>query len=283
MSIEIHPLPAFEDNYIWTLRSGDTVAVVDPGEAAPVRRYLEQTGTKLCAILVTHRHGDHTEGIAALAADCTVPVFGPSLETIAGVTRRLADGERIELPELGIDFEVIAVPGHTRGHVAYYAPAGPLQGGTRPPGGQRAGVASVGEPYGRRGLLFCGDVLFGAGCGRVFEGTMAEMQASLARLAALPGDTLVYCAHEYTQANLRFARAVEPDSAALLERSAAVAKLRSEGRPTVPSTLAEELATNPFLRWDAPAVIAAARGRRGSPPRDAVEVFAAIREWKNGF
>lgn len=255
MSVEIHPLPAFEDNYIWALRSGDAVAVVDPGEAAPVLRYLEQTGAKLCAILVTHRHGDHTEGIAALAADHAVPVFGPSLETIAGVTRRLADGERIDLPQLGIDFEVIAVPGHTRGHIAYY----------------------------RRGLLFCGDVLFGAGCGRVFEGTMAEMQASLARLAALPGDTLIYCAHEYTQANLRFARAVEPASAALLERSAAVAKLRAGGHPSVPSTLAEELATNPFLRWDAPAVIAAARDRLGAPPRDAVEVFAAIREWKNGF
>jgi len=255
MSIVIHPLPAFEDNYIWTIRSGDAVAVVDPGEAAPVRRYLEQTGAKLCAILITHRHGDHTDGIAALTAHTAVPVYGPSLEAIAGVTHPLGDGQRIVVPELGIDFEVIAVPGHTRGHVAYY----------------------------RRGLLFCGDVLFGAGCGRVFEGTMAEMQASLARLAALPGDTAVYCAHEYTQANLRFARAVEPDSAALLERSAAVAKLRSEGRPTVPSTLAEELATNPFLRWDAPAVIAAARGRRGSPPRDAVEVFAAIREWKNGF
>jgi hydroxyacylglutathione hydrolase len=132
-------------------------------------------------------------------------------------------------------------------------------------------------------MLFCGDVLFGGGCGRVFEGTMAEMQASLARLGALPGDTLVYCAHEYTQANLRFARAVEPDNAALMARSAEVAKLLSEGRFTVPSTLAEELATNPFLRWDAPAVIAAARERRGSAPRDAVEVFAAIREWKNGF
>jgi hydroxyacylglutathione hydrolase len=171
------------------------------------------------------------------------------------VTHPLGDGQRIELPELGIDFEVIAVPGHTRGHIAYY----------------------------RRGMLFCGDVLFGAGCGRVFEGTMAEMQASLARLAALPGDTAVYCAHEYTEANLRFARAVEPDNAALLDRSVVVTRLRSEKKFTVPSTLAAELATNPFLRWDAPAVIAAARDRRGSPPRDAVEVFAAIRAWKDRF
>jgi hydroxyacylglutathione hydrolase len=255
MRIEIHPLPAFEDNYIWAIRSGDAVAVVDPGEAAPVRRYLEQTGARLCAILVTHRHDDHTEGIPALTAHAAVPVYGPSLEAVAGVTHPLGDGQRIELPELGIDFEVIAVPGHTRGHIAYY----------------------------RRGMLFCGDVLFGAGCGRVFEGTMAEMQASLARLAALPGDTAVYCAHEYTEANLRFARAVEPDNAALLDRSVVVTRLRSEKKFTVPSTLAAELATNPFLRWDAPAVIAAARDRRGSPPRDAVEVFAAIRAWKDRF
>jgi hydroxyacylglutathione hydrolase len=255
MSIEIHPLRAFEDNYIWALRSGDAVAVVDPGEAAPVQRYLDETGARLCAILVTHRHGDHIEGITALTAAAPIPVFGPSLEAVAGVTHPLADGDRVTLPELGVEFTALAVPGHTRGHLAYY----------------------------RRGQLFCGDVLFGAGCGRVFEGTMAEMQGSLARLAALPADTLVYCAHEYTAANLRFARAVEPDNAALLQRSAAVAQLRAADRPTVPSTLAEELATNPFLRWDAPEVIAAARVRRGSPPRDAVEVFAAIREWKNGF
>jgi len=255
MSIEIHPLPAFEDNYIWVIRRGDAVAVVDPGDAGPVKHYLRQTGAKLRAILVTHRHDDHTDGIPALTMHAAVPVFGPSLEAVPGVTHPLGDGERIDLPVLGIGFTVIAVPGHTRGHIAYY----------------------------RRGMLFCGDVLFGAGCGRVFEGTMAQMQASLARLAALPADTKVYCAHEYTQANLRFARAVEPANAALLERSATVAKLRGEGRHTVPLMLSEELATNPFLRWDAPAVIAAARDRRGSMPRDSVEVFAAIREWKNGF
>ena len=283
MNVEIHPLPAFEDNYIWAIQSGDAVAVVDPGESAPVLRHLERTGARLCAILVTHRHGDHTEGIAALIAQAAVPVFGPPLDNIAAITHPVGDGQRIKLPELDLDFEVIAVPGHTRGHVAYYAPAGPSQGGMRPLGGQRAGLASVGESDGHRGLLFCGDVLFGGGCGRVFEGTMAEMQGSLARLAALPPDTGVYCAHEYTQANLRFARAVEPDNPALLERSAAVAKLRAEDRPTVPSTLSEELATNPFLRWDAPAVIAAAQARRGSRPHDAVEVFAAIREWKNAF
>ena len=255
MTIEIHPLPAFEDNYIWALQRGDAVAVVDPGEAAPVLRHLEASGARLCAILVTHRHGDHTGGIAELLARHRVPVFGPGREGIAEVDHPLRGGERIDVPELDIDFEVIAVPGHTLGHVVYY----------------------------RRGWLFCGDTLFGAGCGRVFEGTMAEMQASLARLAVLPPDTAVYCAHEYTQSNLRFARAVEPHNAAVSARSEAVARLRAERRPTVPSTLAEELASNPFLRWDAPAVIEAATARRGSKPRDAVEVFAAIREWKNGF
>ncbi|MBU0753262.1 MAG: hydroxyacylglutathione hydrolase [Gammaproteobacteria bacterium] len=260
MSIQIHPLPAFEDNYIWAIRSGDAVVVVDPGESAPVQRYLEASGARLCAILVTHRHGDHTEGIAALTAQTTVPVFGPALENIAGVSHPVTGGQRIEVPQLGMKFEVIALPGHTRGHVAYYACQGAAAG-----------------------LLFCGDVLFGGGCGRVFEGTMAQMQASLATLAALPAATAVHCAHEYTQANLRFARAVEPDNPALLARIDAVARLRAAGQPTVPSTLAEELATNPFLRWDAPAVIAAATARRGAAPHDAIEVFTAIRQWKDGF
>lgn len=263
MSIHIHPLPAFEDNYIWAIRSGDNVAVVDPGESAPVLRYLEASGARLCAILVTHRHGDHTEGIAALtahAANAGVPVFGPAQENIAGVTHPVAGGQHVEVPQLGLEFEVIALPGHTRGHVAYYACQGAADG-----------------------LLFCGDVLFGGGCGRVFEGTMAQMQASLATLAALPAATAVYCAHEYTQANLRFARAVEPDNPALLARIDAVARLRAAGQPSVPSTLADELATNPFLRWDAPAVIAAAQARRGAMPCDAIEVFSAIRQWKDGF
>jgi len=253
--MDVLPLRAFRDNYIWVLRSGSRVAVVDPGDADPVIDFLERERLSLSAILITHHHRDHTGGIAKLLEHTCVPVFGPADEPIPGVTVPLREPASIEVPGIGAVFEVISVPGHTLGHLAYYG----------------------------ANVLLCGDTLFGCGCGRLFEGTPGQMWQSLSRLAALPGDTLVYCAHEYTQANLRFARAVEPDSAALLERSAAVAKLRGEGRPTVPSTLAEELATNPFLRWDAPAVIAAARGRRGSPPRDAVEVFAAIREWKNGF
>ena len=254
-ALEIIGLPAFEDNYIWLLRRGGTVAVVDPGDAAPVLGYLAATGTRLCAVLATHHHGDHVGGIDAIVAHHAVPVYGPAAEDIDGVDHPLADGDRFGLTDLGIDFEVLAVPGHTRGHIAYY----------------------------RRGMLFCGDTLFGAGCGRLFEGTAAQMHASLARIKALPADTQIYCAHEYTQANLRFAAAVEPGNAATRSRIEATARLRNQGQPTVPSTLDLELATNPFLRWDAPAVAAAAQHRLGRPAADPVEVFAAIREWKNHF
>jgi hydroxyacylglutathione hydrolase len=167
----------------------------------------------------------------------------------------VGDGSRLELPELGIDFEVLAVPGHTRGHVAYY----------------------------RRGMLFCGDTLFGAGCGRLFEGTPATMLASLERIRALPADTQVYCAHEYTLSNLRFAAAVEPANPDVQQRTVNVAALRGQNLPSVPSSLQQELETNPFLRWDAPAVVLAAQTRLARPPHGAVEVFAAIRDWKNEF
>ena len=255
--MKIHPLPAFEDNYIWLLQEGDAVAVVDPGEAAPVMRHLDACGAHLCAILATHRHDDHTAGIGELLARWPVPVFGPARETqaVPGVDQPLSGGERIRLPELDAEFEVIAVPGHTLGHIAYY----------------------------RSGALFCGDVLFGAGCGRVFEGTMKEMQASLAHLAALPPETAVYCAHEYTQSGLRFARAVEPGNAAIAARIADVAKLRERGLPTLPSNIGLELATNPFLRLRAPEVAAAASVRLGHAPDDDAEAFKAIREWRNTF
>lgn len=253
--MQIEPIPAFEDNYIWALRKDGHIAVVDPGESAPVLRFLEATGDRLCAILVTHRHGDHIGGIAELVARHPVPVYGPAREAAEVVTHPLADGARVTLPALGIYFMVLEVPGHTLGHVAYYRP----------------------------GVLFCGDTLFGAGCGRVFEGTMAQMQASLARLIELPPETLVYCAHEYTQSCLRFAHTVEPDNAAIAVRSADVAKLRAAGQPSVPFTLAEELATNPFLRWNAPGVIAAATARLGHSPANDTETFAAIRIWRDSL
>ena len=257
---EILALPAFDDNYIWLLRAGGHVAVVDPGDAVPVLGHLAKTGDRLCAILTTHHHGDHIGGLAEILRRFPVPVFGPALENIPGVSHPLAGGERIELPEIGLELEVISVPGHTRGHIAYYGP-------------------SLDE----HGAVFCGDTLFGAGCGRLFEGTPAQMQESLAKLAVLPAPTLVYCAHEYTQSNLRFALAVEPGSIAVQRRCENVAEDRAAGRATIPTNIHRELETNPFLRWDAPAVRAAAASRLGHVPRDAVETFTAIREWKNRF
>ena len=255
--MHVEPIPAFEDNYIWTLRHdppGDTVALVDPGEAAPVLRWLAQTGARPEAILVTHRHGDHTGGIAELVAKFPVPVYGPAREAADVVTHPLRDGDRVTV--LGVGFEVFDLPGHTLGHVAYYA-------------------SDVG--------LFCGDVLFGAGCGRVFEGTPERMHSSLARIAALPPRTRIYCAHEYTASCLCFARTVEPDNAAIAARIQHVAALRASGAPSVPSTLAEELETNPFLRWRSPGVIAAAALRLGRPPTGDAETFAAIRQWRDSL
>ncbi len=246
--------------------------MVDPGDAEPVLAYLEEHELTLCAILVTHHHGDHIGGIEAIlshhsarssansSANSPLPVYGPAGEAIDEVNRPLADGDHVELAELNTSFEVIAVPGHTRGHIAYYGRK--LLGG---------------------GVLFCGDTLFACGCGRIFEGTPRQMWHSLARIAALPGQPRLYCAHEYTQANIRFALAVEPDNPALQLRAQEVARLRAEDLPTVPSTLAAELATNPFLRWDAPAVIASASRVSGGGLQQPEAVFAAIREWKNRF
>jgi len=259
-SLDIRGLPAFDDNYIWLLSAAGRAAVVDPGDASPVLRHLEQSGDRLCAILLTHHHGDHAGGVADLLALGTVPVFGPAEEAIAGVSMPLRGGERITLDELGIEFEVLAVPGHTRGHLAYYGP-------------------KVSD----HGALFCGDTLFGAGCGRLFEGTPAQMYRSLASLAVLPRLTSVFCAHEYTASNLRFAAAVEPGSAAVKARIAEVAAKRSRRESTVPLTIGIELETNPFLRWASPEVRAAATERLGRPPVDDVETLAAIREWKNRF
>ena len=260
--LEIRALPAFDDNYIWLLRSSGFAAVVDPGDAAPVLAWLKHSGDKLCAILVTHHHGDHVGGLDALLAHAPVPVFGPAAENIAGVSHSLHGGEHITLPELEVQLDVIAVPGHTRGHLAYYG-------------------ATLGDAA--QGAIFCGDTLFGAGCGRLFEGTPAQMQVSLAKLAVLPASTFVYCAHEYTQNNLRFASVVEPDNVDIQRRSQTVAAARLANQATVPTQIGIERATNPFLRWDAPAVIAAATERLGHAPADAIETFAAIREWRNKF
>lgn len=257
--MDIQSLRAFEDNYIWLLRDGHRVVVVDPGDEAPVLQYLADENASLAAILLTHHHGDHTGGVAGLLARHPVPVYGPAGEPIAGVTVPLREGDTVALPGFQVQLRVIDVPGHTRGHIAYY-------GVTQGPG-----------------VLFCGDTLFGCGCGRLFEGTAAQMWASLGKLTALPGDTRVYCAHEYTQSNLRFALALEPGNAALQARAAQVAKLRAGDQPTVPFTLAEELETNPFLRGAQAKIAAAAERHCGTRLSGAEEVFAVLREWKNSY
>ena len=253
--LEIVPLPAFQDNYIWTLRSGKSAAVVDPGEAGPVKDYLAREGLSLVAILATHHHPDHVGGIAELVSVHKVPVYGPKGEPIPALTHPVGQGDAFGIPEIGADFSVLDIPGHTRAHVAYY------------------GVGS----------LFCGDTLFACGCGRVFEGTAEQMLSSLSKLAALPDATKVYCGHEYTLANIRFARAVDPGNTVLAAREERAQKLRDAGKPTLPSTLGEERATNPFLRCAEPAVVESANKYLGARVADPVRVFAAIREWKNKF
>ena len=253
--VTIEPIPAFDDNYLWLLVRGSQAAVVDPGDAAPVLQRLQQRNLSLQAILVTHHHGDHVGGVASLSRATGARVHGPGAEAIPARDVALAGGSRIDV--LGVAFDVLDVPGHTLGHIAYHAPA------------LRA--------------LFCGDTLFAAGCGRLFEGTAAQMTASLAKLASLPADTRVYCALEYTLSNLRFALAVEPDSEALRRRQQACAALRRRGEPTLPSTIADELATNPFLRCSEPDVRRAAEARAGGPLPTAESVFTVIRQWKNVF
>lgn len=256
------PLPAFDDNYLWLLDNGREAWVVDPGDAAPVVAALNARGLTLAGILLTHHHGDHVGGVDALRPLLQGPIYAPAHEPMPEPVQRVHGGDAVEL--LGLRFTVLDVPGHTAGHIAYFAaeagPDGPL--------------------------LFCGDTLFSAGCGRLFEGSATQMHASLQALAALPGDTRVCCAHEYTLANLRFALAVDPDNAALSAHAAWCHAQRAAGLPTLPSRLGTERRINPFLRCDTPALREAARRhnplRHPAAPSPA-EVFATLREWKNGF
>ena len=251
------PIPAFNDNYLWLLHDGQRALIVDPGDASPVLQALRDSHLELESILVTHHHADHTGGINALREATGARVFGPAREQLPGPFTPLEDGDTVQA--LGLDFQVIDVPGHTAGHIAFFTPE------------------ANGKP-----LLFCGDTLFSGGCGRLFEGTPAQMLASLDRLAALPGNTVVCCTHEYTMANLRFALAVEPDNRELIGYHARCAALREAGKPTLPTSIAQELLINPFLRTRHPTVMAAAR-RFDPAAHDDNTLFAAIRQWKNQF
>jgi hydroxyacylglutathione hydrolase len=252
-------LPAFADNYIWMVHDGQRAFVVDPGDAAPVMAALDAGPLTLAGILVTHHHADHVGGVDELRSRLQGPVYGPKAERIPEPFVPLAEGDTIDL--LGLRMQVIEVPGHTAGHIAYYA--------------ERGGAGA--EPW-----LFCGDTLFSAGCGRLFEGTPQQMHASLQRLSGLPGVTRVMCTHEYTLANLRFAQTVEPGNAAVAAYRAWCEAQRAAGEPTLPSSIEREQRINPFLRCSEPAVVEAGlrEGATGSSP---VAVFAALREWKNRF
>jgi hydroxyacylglutathione hydrolase len=256
--LEVSPVRAFSDNYLWLIRAPDDrrdAVVVDPGDARPVEAALEQHGLALKAILVTHHHPDHVGGVQALAARHGAGVFGPARERLPCEFRPLDDGDVVSLADLGLEFHVMAVPGHTLGHIAYHG----------------------------HDALFCGDTLFSAGCGRLFEGTPTQMLGSLDRIAALPDDTRIYCAHEYTLSNLRFAAAVEPGNADVLDTLEAVRKLRARDGITLPTTLGRERRINPFLRCREPAVRDAAEARAGTPLPGPVDVFAVIRGWKDEF
>jgi len=256
--LNVRPVRAFSDNYIWFIespRDPERIVVVDPGDAEPVVAELRRSGASLAAILLTHHHADHIGGVAALLAANPVPVIAPDDDRIPQRTRTVHDGEACELPDLGLSFEILHVPGHTLSHIAFFG----------------------------HGALFCGDTLFSAGCGRMFEGTAIQMNASLDRLGALPPETLMFCGHEYTAANLRFALTVDPANAAALAYRDTVDSVRAADAPTLPSTLALENRVNPFLRCADPVVREAAEAHAGEALSSQPRVFGALRAWKDRF
>lgn len=256
MSINVFPIKAFNDNYIWCLHNQTHCVVVDPGDAAPVLAYCQDNQLNLTAILITHHHWDHTGGIdALLAAFPDIPVYGPQNKNIQQITHRLSDGDDIELALLDVKFSVLEVPGHTLDHIAYYGDTG----------------------------LFCGDTLFSAGCGRLFEGTPNQMFQSLAKLTALPADTAVYCTHEYTMANIAFAEAVEPNNQALIDYKNWANQQRERNNPTLPSNIEKEMAINPFLRCHSTELVTNVSHNLGATLTSEQATFAALRSWKDNF
>ncbi|SEG00638.1 hydroxyacylglutathione hydrolase [Marinobacterium lutimaris] len=254
----VTPIAAFQDNYIWALAGSvpGEIAVVDPGDAAPVFAYLKAHNLKLAAILITHHHPDHTGGVTDLQAAGEVPVYGPANSPFKGITQPLNDNSEISL--LGETLRIAAVPAHTLDHISYFQPDDKPQ-------------------------LFCGDSLFLAGCGRLFEGDAEQLLAAMNYFKSLPGETQVYCTHEYSLANLRFAAAVEPQSSAIQSVTEESKKLREEGKPTLPSNLAQELQINPFMRTSERQVAAAAAQHAGATLNSETEIIASLRKWKDNF
>lgn len=261
MRYQVDAIPALSDNYIWCIHDTESkgALIVDPGETEPARAFLDRYDLTLEAVLLTHHHPDHTQGVKKLIGEAAVPVHGPADSSFKGITHPLREGDTLEWRTL--TFRILAVPGHTLDHIAFNSDSPDLP-----------------QP-----VTFCGDALFACGCGRLFEGEPAQMRASLAKLREWPDNTLVCCGHEYTRANVAFSRAVTPDDEALADYQADVEQRRDAGQATIPTTMGQERRLNPFLRWDAPAVIAAAEIHTGQGNLDADGVFAAIRQWKDGF
>lgn len=257
MQIQIIPIPAFKDNYIWLVHNGNVGVVVDPGDAQPVISYLKQLGVNLSAILITHHHHDHIGGVTdLLEAYPESRVFAPKLEAFDFIHQSVSEGDHVKLPELELALEVLDLPGHTLGHIAYFS-----------------------ELASNNPILFCGDTLFGAGCGRLFEGTPAQMLTSLKKLAALPTQTRVYCTHEYTLHNINFALGLEPNNQDLLNRHQSTIAQRKQLQPSLPSTIGLELATNPFLRAHSLEI----QTSLGLKDASELEVFIIAREMRNHY
>ena len=263
--LQVHSIAAYDDNYIWLISDKHCAVVVDPGDAAPVIRYLTEHHLTLTTILITHHHADHIGGVVNLLAWCESlgqekpVVYGPAHENIAVVTERLIESDIVSIARPACEFTVLDVPGHTAGHIAFYLNAG------------------------QQSHVFCGDTLFATGCGRLFEGTPAQMVDSLNKLKNLPDQTLVHCAHEYTLSNIKFALAVEPQNQELLAWQQKAQSLRQQGVPTVPTTIAHEKSVNPFLRCEESSVIESVKQHQAIKDTHPVTVFAHLRSWKDTF